>query len=271
MTRNCPESDIMPFTVSSFFSSRFELLPGLTAYHHRQQSPATAVLTLIDTGVIEEKLENREGKEHLLELLSPEEKKLFATYSYPKRQKEWLAGRFACKYAVLLLLDETFSHQQFPTFSVLPGKRGSPELFFPENPLKKPSVSISHSGKYAAAMAGFAASCGLDIQKVTAKIMNVISRFAAPEEIKLLETGTSNMDEQERLTLLWSAKEAIKKSLLHDQPVIFKGVTLQRLSTEKVTSLWLSSSLDEPKTAEVTAFLLGDYALAFTTSGVNHA
>jgi len=261
----------MPFTVRSYFSSGFELLPELKVYHHLQQSPVTTVLSLIKTEAIEHKLENEAERELLLQLLSPEEQKLFAAYSYPKRQREWLAGRIACKHAVLKLLQESVLFEKFPTFSILPDKNGSPELFFPDTQRIIPSVSITHSGRYAAAMAGTAGSCGIDIQQVSPKIMNVVSRFAAPEEIDLLESGMTDVGEKERLTLLWSAKEAMKKSLLHDQPVIFKGMHLQSLSTDKVTSMRLRSATGEVETTEVTTLLLDEYALAYTASGVQHA
>lgn len=270
MTRYCPKSESMPFTLRSYFASGFELLPGLKIYQHQLPPPINTVLSLVETEAIERLLENDADRKILLDFFSAEEQELFAAYSYRKRQREWLAGRIVCKYAVLQLLHESVSVQQFPAFSVLPDKNGAPVLSFSDPKRRVPSVSITHSGRYAVAMAGIEGSCGVDIQKVSAKIINVVSRFAAPEELELLASNMTNMSEEERLTLLWSAKEAMKKSLLHDQPVIFQGMHLKRLSTGKVTSMCLGSSVDEVET-DVTALLLDDYALAYTASGVKHA
>ena len=271
MTRNCQNVERMPLPVRSYFSSGCELLPGIWVYHNREYTPAAVVLSLVDTGAVAEKLGGNAGQELLLQLLSPEEQRIFASYSYQKRRKEWLAGRIACKYAVAQLLSESVFPERFRALSVLPGPDGSPELLFSGEKVLKPAVSITHSGRYAAAMAGTVVSCGIDLQTVSERIRNVVPRFAAQEEIELLRAGTSNMDELERLTLLWSAKEAVKKSLLHDQPVIFQGMNLQRITAGTATSMWMNLAQDTRKTAKVTAYLLGEHALAFTVFGEDHA
>ncbi len=271
MTRNCPESNLLTGPFKSFFSSCFDIIPGQLSLYAGPQNTIKSVITLTTTETIEQLLENKTEKNTLLRLLTSEEKKIFTTYSYQKRRKEWLAGRLACKFAVLRLIHDRLSCQCFPTFSVLPSVNGAPVLSFADRIERIPSISISHSGKYAVAMAVFGQSCGIDIQKVTRKINNVTSHFAEPEEIMMLQNGLMEMNEQQRLTLLWAAKEASKKSLLHDQPAIFKGMKLKSVSGNKKVSVLLHPTGNKINPAKVTAHLLDEYVLAYTASVMDNA
>ena len=75
----------------------------------------------------------------------------------------------------------------------------------------------------------------------------------------------------QRLTLLWSAKEALKKALLHDQPVIFQGVVLRSLDMDQYFTLHLDFPGDQNCPAVITALKLEDCILAYTAGNSCHA
>ena len=52
--------------------------------------------------------------------------------------------------------------------------------------------------------------------------------FATDAELRLL-AGQTDCTEDTRLTMLWTMKEAVKKALLHDQPVIFSATELREI------------------------------------------
>ena len=76
-----------------------------------------------------------------------------------------------------------------------------------------PDISISHSGDRAVAMAADRGRCGVDIQKVTSKVQKVLDRFCSPEEKHILQRWGREIFEDETvlLTMLWAAKESLRK------------------------------------------------------------
>ena len=262
---------MVPGPAGNLFTAQTEILPGITACSLHQLRPVECAIILLDLASIEGKLDDRAGRDSMLALLTPAEAEQFDAFTYPKRRKEWLAGRLACKLAVCTLLAVDDITEQFSRLSILPDASGVPVLTFQDRTVRLPAVSISHSGCYGVAMAAFTGTCGLDIQEVTDRINNVVSRFAGPDELALLEEGAPALTTTERLTLLWAAKEAMKKSHLHDQPVIFQGMILKEISAGDGFTIRLSSTSDNLSKAEVSAYLLDRYALAFTTSGTPNA
>lgn len=254
-----------PATIASFFLPT-SMIPGEVMLYIRQDThPVPFCITLINLSELDKQREGVQLPELFLSHLSHEEKNLFKDFSYPKRKREWLGGRLAAKYGVLTILDRNQSTDNIADLSVLPQENGSPTLHSSRFPKEKlPSLSISHSENFAVAMAAEAKSCGIDIQKISDKTQRVADRFCDEEELMLLQKCVPLLTEIERLTLLWSAKEALKKSLLHDQPVIFQGVVLQSLDISQFYSLYLHlpGTLEHP--AEVTAVILEDYVLAYT-------
>lgn len=231
--------------------------PGVT--------PVPFCLTLANLDHLNQTLGDKHSCHFLSSLLSAAENDLFSTFTYPKRRREWLGGRLAAKAATLSLLQTGITPEALPTLSILPGEDGSPRLsssLLAADTL--PALSISHSDRFAVAMAAKADACGIDIQKISAKTERVAERFCEPGELQLLLKHTPLLSGQERLTLLWSAKEALKKALLHDQPVIFQGVVLQSLHWDDYFTLQLKFPGDRNRPAEVTALVLEDYILAYT-------
>jgi 4'-phosphopantetheinyl transferase EntD len=203
-------------------------------------------------------------------LLSPAEQIRYAGFTYAKRQREWLGGRLTCKFAALRLAAPQ-TRITMPALSVLPAANGAPLLSCPSLPAGSlPAVSISHSGRYAVAMAAMAQACGIDIQETTARTERVADRFAAATEVQLLREALPELEAAQRLTLLWTAKEALKKGLLRDQPVVFQGVALHSLTCAPNLVLRLRYPGDGGRPAAIAVLALADYFLAYTM-GPPHA
>ena len=135
------------------------------------------------------------------EILSIEELEKYSSFKIPKRKKEWLAGRFAAKTVINKLLNSSFSLKEIPiTYDA--NRRPLCLLNGKEYPL-----SITHSGDWAAAIVkdencGF---LGLDIEKIEVRSKLWAEDYFHKDES---EDGTP-----ERLTKLWTIKEAILKAL----------------------------------------------------------
>ncbi|MHB8808797.1 MAG: 4'-phosphopantetheinyl transferase family protein [Desulfobulbaceae bacterium] len=265
MTRKSPKTTGDRATIASFFGEEVELLPGLPLRFTRPPTKTPACLALLDLAVLAEHLTAEKAQQEApSSLLSVAEQSRYAGFTYPKRQHEWLGGRLTCKFAVLHLAAPQ-AHITMPALSVLPTENGAPRISCPSLPTwSLPAVSISHSDRYVVAMAARAGACGIDLQKTTAQTVRVADRFAAPAEILLLREYLPELAEPQRLTLLWAAKEALKKGLLHDQPVVFQGVTLQSLTRADNLILQLRYPGDRGRPAAITLEALDDYFLAYT-------
>lgn len=250
--------------MTSFFGEEKELLPGLTLRFARPPAKQPACLALLDLAVLAERLAAKNAGPSLSSLLSEAEQGRYAGFTYPKRQREWLGGRLACKFAVLHLAAPPIK-VAMPALSILPAANGAPLLSCPSLPAwSLPAISISHSDGYVVAMAARTGACGIDIQKTSPQTVRVADRFAEPAEVRLLRETLPALDETQRLTLLWAAKEALKKGLLHDQPVVFQGVTLQALTCAHNFVLRLRYPGDGGLPAAVTVVAVDDYFLAYT-------
>ncbi|MEJ2031464.1 MAG: 4'-phosphopantetheinyl transferase superfamily protein [Deltaproteobacteria bacterium] len=140
--------------------------------------------------------------------LTPEEQQLYDRFNAGKRRSEWLGGRMAAKIAIARLLA-----RPLPTVreqvAVLARPDGKPIVRTPLN--NDIELSVSHSGGLAAALASFF-PCGLDIQMLTTVVLKVQDRFSTSDERALLAELLS-APATVRLTLLWAAKEALRKAI----------------------------------------------------------
>ena len=249
--------------MASFFPEVEEPLPGLRPRFTRLPS-AAACLALLDLTV----LDGKTGDAPLAALLSPEEQTLFAALTFPKRRREWLGGRLAGKVAVLRL---DALRVPMAGLSILPAAHGAPLLSCPALPTwRLPVLSISHSDRYVVALAARTGHCGIDLQRITGQTVRVADRFAEPAELELLRQRLPDLDEVQRLTLLWTAKEALKKGVLSDRPVLFLGVSLQAVHRDRILSLYLRYPGDGGQAALISAVALEGYFLA-STVGLDHA
>ena len=133
--------------------------------------------------------------------LSEREQAFFKTLKLPKRQKEWLGGRFALKQLVA-------AHTGAPLteIEVLPQTQtGKPQLVVRGESGNLP-FSITHSNGYAvAAIDTQARYIGIDLEKVTHRMDVWKKDFFHPSELV--------QESDEFLTALWTQKEAATKLL----------------------------------------------------------
>jgi phosphopantetheinyl transferase len=153
---------------------------------------------------------------------------------------EWLAGRIAAKYAAVKLClpleNLPREHQvEWKKWEVAPDANGRPFL---KTKGKIPGISISHSDGKAVAMAASCGTCGIDIQKISSRISKIESKFIDTNEKKFRRNDClANFSDETFLTLVWSAKEALRKGSGF-QPVIgFMEMTLVSVSGSRDSGL----------------------------------
>lgn len=186
----------------------------------------------------------REGQEQTLwqEWLHQTEQEKLQTLHYEKRHIEWLGGRICAKQAALQYLRHDHQGQQgtlsdqkaiaAPELLIMNSTAGRPFLAHQARPqnLDLPHISISHSKGYALAMAA-ASPCGIDIQAESPSLSRVKDHFCAAAEDTLLRQGLKQLPAKDQLTLLWVAKEAVKKSVSWARMPGFLELSLIRIQT----------------------------------------
>jgi len=201
--------------------------------------------------------------------LHAEEQSRWTGLRQQKRRTEWLGGRMAAKWAAAGLLGETAVDWQG---LVIRNEEDGRPYVATETHAAAPFISISHSGHLAAALAANL-PCGLDIQQPVAKIHTVKERFAAPAEEDILNASLPPaFAETDRLTLLWAAKEAVRK-MVRISPLL--GLLEIRLLTghggrgtpQDPLALTFSSGREQdscPATIPVLCFFADNLAWAMT-------
>jgi len=71
--------------------------------------------------------------------------------------------------------------------------------------------SISHCGNYAAAIVSSNKRVGIDVEMVTQRVDRIKYKFLNIQELNNLAFGNNPVNEIKKLTILWSAKEAMFK------------------------------------------------------------
>ena len=155
----------------------------------------------------------------LTKYLSGREQLPLEAFTSEKRKNEWLGGRIAAKYAAARLLQQKLGKHailHFSDIAIFAAKNGRPFIVANSDTWKQgdlPDISISHSGSLAVAMATGKGFCGVDIQKITPRVIKIQKRFCTPAEKLILQKSFPWQPEMETaaLTKLWAAKEALRK------------------------------------------------------------
>lgn len=259
--------------IRSFFPARYTVLVNVLdnvldlPVHLRQEGRQT--LSLVDLDLIEQAVQRDEAALRQ-QVLSAAEQRYFQRFNYIKRKKEWLGGRIAAKAAILASLPA--ADQDLRAITILPNKHGRPVL--EELPAclsgrkSRPAISLSHSDGFAAALAREGSSCGIDLQEISAKLAGLTDHFATDAELRLL-AEQADCDEDTRLTMLWTVKEALKKALLHDQSVIFSATELREIALVS-DSIRRFTCTVQGRTQSVLVHLLPPYILSISEA-VDHA
>lgn len=162
---------------------------------------------------------NRTGVEKIIrQYLAPSEQEYWNRLAYVKRKREWLGGRLAAKYAAARLLSSPISaDSNWSELTLMYDANGRPFLkpAYPKMMLPLPDISISHSADLAAAMAASRGLCGIDIQKITARVGRVRKRFCTETEEQILASFFAHIPAEHPilLTKLWAAKETVRKAV----------------------------------------------------------
>lgn len=175
--------------------------------------PEGAVLSLVRLDFLDEYVGAPDPQGPANPFLTEQERQKFAAFRLLKRRREWLGGRLAAKHAALTMMAQAPDAWQKVQISNDP--QGKPFLEALGHPARAcPHISISHSHGLAVAMAA-AHPCGIDVQRLVPTILNIRERFADQGELEVLASapGPQGLSETARLTLLWAAKEAVRKMI----------------------------------------------------------
>ncbi|HNZ50447.1 MAG TPA: 4'-phosphopantetheinyl transferase superfamily protein [Bacilli bacterium] len=93
------------------------------------------------------------NKNKYQKILSVQEIAIFEALASTRRQKEFIAGRFAAKEAIFKALNKFGITVTFPNVSIINGEAGGLSVLFSEPLPYQVLVSISHSEENAVAMA----------------------------------------------------------------------------------------------------------------------
>jgi len=162
--------------------------------------------------------------------LAPEEQRRLGSFKLPKRQKEWLAGRICAKIAVQKLSSPSpaASAASSNRVTVINGENGRPALFLDGTPCPGLDTSLSHSGEFALALIA-EKYCGVDIQESRETLVKVQERFCSEADKSILAAAFSHGPGIAELNLLWTVKEAIRKTLSYKHIPDFLKIDLGRV------------------------------------------
>lgn len=124
--------------------------------------------------------------------LNNEEEKQYNGFRNDVRRMHWLSYRVLLKE---MITDEIYSH-------VIYDEYGKPYLQYNSHHL-----SVSHSGKYSAAIISRNSPVGIDIEITHPKIERIVHKFLSESEMNKIGT----VSRLEKLYVCWGAKESLYK------------------------------------------------------------
>lgn len=233
------------------------LTPSLKACLDLTEEP---VLRRVDLLALQAEVEV--GRLDPAEFLTPAEQATFSGFSFPKRRGEWLGGRLAAKAAALARAGLPLNAAALIEWQVTSAPDGRPGFLRATtiNSDPVPELSISHSHGVAAALVA-ARPCGLDLQIVTDTVIRAQERFCTEAEASLLRDGAGqDAREKMRLTLLWAAKEALRKGRGGVPLTGFMAMRLAGLERLAEQGWCFRLAVTGAKEYPVVVFLLEDFA-----------
>lgn len=139
--------------------------------------------------------------------------------AHPRRRISFLRGRVAAKEALAGLCGDEVSRR---ALEIIPGVFEQPVVTGPTQNL---GVSLSHSDTLAVA-AAFPEShpLGVDLERIPDAHLSALREQLAADDMQQL--AVLGLSEAERLTLLWSAREALSKVLRGGLAVDFRALAV---------------------------------------------
>lgn len=147
-----------------------------------------------------------------LDWLSFPEQNRYQQFRFPKRQNDWLLGRWTAKNLLINLFTDTDTIP-FHEFSIHNEESGAPFVMWNDQRLEG-SLSISHRSEYAVAAFCFdpEISIGMDLEEIEAKSHGFVEDYFTEPEGRMV--FALSLEEQAlAASLLWSGREAIVKAL----------------------------------------------------------
>ncbi len=152
--------------------------------------------------------------------LSAGEVAVVSKLTMPKRERDWLIGRWTAKQALAIRTGRAGwrpserpgrSHSELARFEIRAAADGAPEAFSGGEPLPT-SLSISHAGGRALCAIHEGGAVGCDLEQVEARSeLFVLDYFTAAEQD--LVHSRPEADRPLYENLIWSAKESALKAL----------------------------------------------------------
>lgn len=147
-------------------------------------------------------------------LLSAAEQARCDGFVIAKRRRDWLLGRWTAKHLVQSHLSLA-QHIVFPLsqIEILADDDGAP---FAQIGARLPlSLSISHSGadSFCALCPDDAGAVGADVEQIEPRELSFVRTFFTAAENHAVDEAASGPERDALVTALWSAKEAVLKTL----------------------------------------------------------
>jgi phosphopantetheinyl transferase (holo-ACP synthase) len=192
-------------------------------------------MKILELASLRELVRQKEEETLRREWLHPQEQETVSALIHKKRHVEWLGGRICVKEALLAFLKSAgplSANVSAPRLQIVTAPSGRPMLRqgAVAGKMAAPHISISHSGEYAMAVAA-AVPCGIDIQENRDALSRVKEKFCGAAEEKMMTRSLAALAPSEHLTLLWAAKESVKKGAILDRMPGFLELKLYRIDT----------------------------------------
>jgi len=186
---------------------RLNLKPGIMA-----QEPVFTE-KMIDLSQLQGQVDS-DDRQSLLDLLHPEETKVFDNFKVSKRAWEWLGGRIAGKEALRHYIRNARGEDLRLNEIII----DNDEMGKPLSNLNGVHLSISHKGSLA--IAGVCDDnridgIGVDLEMIEPREKHMWEQFFSHQEQKLAfrKARENNTEESHYFTHIWAIKEAVLKSM----------------------------------------------------------
>lgn len=194
-----------------------------------------------------------EPVEELLSMIrfSNGDKATFERFKNKSRQAHWLSYRLAIRQLLGDPIELEFYYDEF-------GK-----LHFKNHDY---NLSVTHSGDYSAVILNSNHYVGIDIEKISDRINNVLLKFLSVEELKHVDENNPKL-----LTLLWSAKETLYKLFGTGDLVFDKNILLDPIEDLEENGSFKGRIVKENFEKEyiLKYFFIDDYAIVYCVDDAN--
>lgn len=148
----------------------------------------------------------------LAKYLGPEEGQIFQTLRFPKRQRDWLAGRLSVKRLVQAA-DAQLKAVNLQDIQILKAPSGAPLLQLMSDIPPSGTISLSHSNGnvFCAYEREPARHLGIDLELIEARDPSFLDDYFNQNEIQQILAHP--LGQHFAATLFWSVKEALLKAL----------------------------------------------------------